>query len=515
MADYTAPFHKPHMRTEEFDEMKRKYIEKHGYSVTIPGPEDIIHVRAEKPMTPEEEYHWKKKNDKHFTKDRYEEIKYMKKKRKEKFLAMLASPSPKIVDSRSAIITSVDDAQDAASTVAAAGTMAYAVAPKAAKKVIAGPLGWLMMAGDALNWINKKLSPEQRMIQTKKRTEVATKNGPKSSKAKVDMEKAKAKLPEGSPQAKRLDRADKAVKGLKGGGWKGKAIEALQTTDNVYGKGVCLGPLVSLPYDVAAAIVRSASGEKVGVKKPEVDVGHWGRAARKVVRDWLAFEGIPKHYRKEEHHSPIVITDHYDAMSTIFSDEEIVVMRSILFLANQVIHMTSAEIDPLDIDVPLHELEIRAPFPTNILTLEVIEELGDRPEDGCAWPATGEMWSNMQDLLEQSAGHITDNYNDYCIRNAHSSVGWSVSRLSLDAAFYSIENLTGVPVCQIEDAPTYSVINSLQWLNFCVDRELTAEQEGKFAAWLQRCDDENYTPSGKEAVFFAERHCGFSFVQMI
>lgn len=513
MADWLAPFHRPNMPTAEFDKLKADYIRKHGHTITIPGLEDVFHFKAEKPLTDEETYHWRHKHDTFFTADRYEEIRHMKQKRKDQFLSMLGSPSPRILNSRSAIMTSLDDAQDALSVLSSIGTLVYMAGGKAVRGLVGGPLGWLLGANDALNFVNKAMAPEQRMMAHKKRTEKATKNSPKSSKTKLDVGKKLKDIKTTDWEKHRLEKVDKNMKLFKGGNWKGKAIEALQVTDNVYGQGISLGSLMNLPYDLLSSYVRLRRGEQINIKYPTVDVKHWGRVARKLVRDWLAFEGSPEHYFKEEHHSPIVRTKHQGGPSTFLNDSDYSQMYIAMFLAQQTIHMTSDIINPLDMDHDVTDLELMAPVPTNVLTLEVITEEGDRPEDGCSWPATGEKWSNARDLIEESSVNITDNMNSYCQRNAHSVTGWAASRHSTDAALYGLENLAGHGTIGIENNPSYRAVNSLQWLNYCVDQDLSSEQKRIFGDWLQRCDDKNYTPTGKEVLLFAERHCGFSFVQ--
>lgn len=515
MADYLAPFHRPHMPTAEFREMKRKYIEKHGYTLTIPGIEDVFHFGTEKPLTDQEKYHWKAKNWNFFDPDRHEEIKYMKKRRKDAFLAMLGSPSPYIFNARAAIIGTIDDAQDALSTLAVVGTLAYYGGGQLIRNFIRGPLGWTMAAGDALNFLNRMVAPEQRMIKRKKLTEATARHNLKSSQTKLSLKHKLQAAKTKDWEIARLKRVQKEMYSLEKGGWRGAIIEALQVTDNVYGKGISLGALMNLPYDLGAAIVRGAMGQTVHIKKPDIDVGHWGRVARKLVRNWLAFEGIPEYYRKEEHHSPVVVTEHAGGMNTIFSDQDRAQMHVALFLANQVAHMTADQIDPLDMGPSISDIELRAPMPDNILTLEVIEEAGDRPEDGCTWPATGEKWSNAVDLIEQSSANITANINDYAKRNNHSVVGWASTKLAIDASFYSLENMTGTGTIQIEHSPSYRAVNALQWLNFCTEGEIPESQGRIFAQWLQRCDDQNYTPNAREVVEFAERYCGINFVQMV
>jgi len=514
MAEWSAPFHRPHMPSAEFDRLKAEYIKKHGYTITIPGIQDIFHLGIEKPMTAAEEKNWRDKNYRAFTPERYEEIKHIKQRRKEVFLAMLSSPSPRILNSRSSIITAIDDAQDALSTLSAVGTLMYMAAGAGVRKLITGPLGWVMGANDALNFVNKAIAPEQRMLQRKKLTETATGKTLKTSRAKWDIRGRLKKVKEKTAKAERLARVNRNVEALKRGGWRSKIIEALQTSDNVYGLGISLGAVMNLPYDAISGAVRAYTGEEVHVKMPAVDVGFWGRAARKLARNWLAFEGIPREYRYIEHHSPAVeVTGTAGPESVVSRDLELG-MRIALFLAQQVAHMTADEVDPLDMDLSISDIKLRAPEPINILTREVIEEAGDRIEDGIAWPATGEKWSNAKELIEESSKHITDNMNAYTKDNAHSITGWAVAKHATEAAFYSLENVAGTGGIQIEHNPSYRVINSLQWLNFVHEDNITDEQKRMFADYLQRCDNENYTPHAKEVVQYAREYCGFDFVQM-
>jgi len=513
MADYTAPFHMPHMTSEEFDKRKAEYIKKHGYTVTIPGPEDIIHYPTEKPMTPQEELAWKKKAYNQFTPERKEEIEYIKKRRKEKYLAMLGSPTPKVLNSRASIITAVDDAQDATSVTAAAGTLMYMAASKGVKKIIAGPLGFITKAASALNFVNKALIPEHRLAKTKKDMEKATKNGTKSSKAKMRTEEKMKKQGLSPKQIKRAQNMAKEAAKLKGGGWKGKAIEGLQVTDNVYGKGISLGPLMSLPEQFASGVARAAAGKTVHLKKPDIDVGHWGRVAQKAARDWLAFGVLGEFHTKEEHHSPMALFQYPGVLSSFMNDEELAQMHIALFLSHQINHMTAGTIDPLAGELSIEDIELKAPEPTNILTLEVIRELGDDPRESCVWPSTGETWSNAADLIGESAGQLTESLNEYLARNAHNVLGWAVEKHAVAAGLYSLENIGGTGILEIEPTPTSRAINSLQNANFCLDEEITSGQEQIFAQWLQRCDDKDYTPNTREVLDFAQRHCGFTFVQ--
>jgi hypothetical protein len=324
MADWTAPFHKPHMPTDEFNELRKKYVEKHGYTVTIPGLEDVFKFKAENPLTAEEQYHWKNKNQSFFDKDRYEEIRYMKQRRKDKFLSMLSSPSPHIFGARAAIITSLDDTQDALSTLSGIGTLAYMGSGALMKKIIKGPLGWLMAAENAINYVTKGLSPELRPMADKPDRERTTEKGAKARQAKVA----------------------KTERMLKAGKWQGKLIETAQTTDNIFGTGISLGALMNLPVDFVSGFVRTVALQKVDMKFPTIDIPHWQRVARKNTRDFAALEAIRRTYLTQERRSPVVTIKHDVGIESVLSDQEIAEAYVALFLSTQVMHMTADTYDP-------------------------------------------------------------------------------------------------------------------------------------------------------------------------
>jgi hypothetical protein len=479
------------MPTWEFNQLRREYIRKYGYTVTIPGLEDVFRFKVEKPLTAEEEVRWKKKDYKFFGPDRYEEIRHMKQRRKEKYLAMLSSPSPDIFGARAALICSLDDAQDALSTLSGIGTLAYMGSGALMKKIIKGPLGWLMTAESAINYVTRGLSPELRPLTKKPDRERATEKGAKARQARV----------------KKTERM------LKAGKWQGKLIETAQTTDNIFGVGLALGPLMNLPVDFVSGFVRTIALQKVGMKFPTIDIPHWQRVARKNTRNFAALQAIRQTYDKDEHHSPVVRTTHRGGVETILTDAEMSEVHVALFLSTQTMHMMASTYDPLDCNVPHDTIELRAPLPTNILTLEVIKEAGDDPEEGSLWPATGEKWSNARDLVEESSPIMRDNLNSYCRRNAHSETGRCVSSYSVDAGLYNCENFAGLQSVDIEHTPTSRTVSTIQNLNFCIDQDLSSRQRQGFADYLQRCNDRNYTPGMREIQSHAQSQCGFGFVQ--
>ena len=272
---------------------------------------------------------------------------------------------------------------------------------------------------------------------------------------------------------------------------------------------------MNLPVDFVSGFVRTILLQKTDMKFPTIDIPHWQRVARKNTRDFSTLQSIRRTYVTEERHSPVVRTTHKLGIESVLSESDIEQAHVALFLATQTMHAMADTYDPSNLNLPHDQLELKAPLPTNVLTLEVIEEAGDDPEEGSLWPATGEKWSNARDLVEESAPILKDNLNAYCERNAHSEIGRCVSGYSVDAALYNCESFAGRGTVKIEHTPASRAISSLQTLNFCVDQDLTSGQKQIFAEYLQRCNDQNYIPGTREILDHAERHCGFSFVQFV
>ena len=153
MPDWSAPFAIPKYTSAEFRKMKADYVAKHGYTITFPGLYDIVKIPIEKPMTEQEKYDWSRGSYGEFSETRLYEIQRMKKKRKDKFLAMLASPAPEVVTNAGIFMTAIDNAQDALYTIGVLGILGARFMPPPITAALALPIGAVMTAAGALNII--------------------------------------------------------------------------------------------------------------------------------------------------------------------------------------------------------------------------------------------------------------------------------------------------------------------------------------------------------------------------
>ena len=412
MPDWTGSFHRPHMTTEKFMKMKADYIAKNGYTITVPGLSDIIKIPIEKPMTENEVKAWKRRDYKSFSPERYEEIKRMKQKRRDKFLAMLASPTPHIVNNVGSIMTSIDDAQDCLATLAWIGMLAIKTAPRIMGKFIAGPVGWMVAASEMLNTLQRFGLNKIPALETQTAMWKGQHASTTSRKARV---KTTAKTMKWAPSKYRL-------------------IEAAQVTRDIFGYGLCLGPLVGFAIQSVTGPYRRITGAKVNVKVPWPDLHHWGKIARRY-----------------KHSVPA-----YIASGLQTDDEEVMLITIANYLSQQELLVSTQNWNALDNVENIDEIEKLAPVPQNPLTLEVIEEEGIPLKDLIGWPHSSKPWAMMTDImneLEQPCNQFQDDFIEL-----HKNDWWSYAfgALNNEATCYTFTTAEGEG--QVEYSYTASAV---------------------------------------------------------
>jgi len=356
MPDWTAPFHTPKLSDDEYKRQKAAYTAKHGHTITIPGLFDIIKIRTEEPMTALEDYWWKRKQWDKFGPVRLEEVRKQKQKRKERYMAMLASPTPAIMQNAGTIMCAIDDAQDAISTMACIGQLAKKVGPRIVGRYLKGPTGMLILASDCLNMVQQTAQYCMMPMYGKRGGEDLARGSPKLGKSRLKKAfNTQGRLPT-----------------------KGDWIQGLQTTEQVFGFGISLGPIVGLAQDIMWASVRARPGEFVDIKFPIPDLKEWVAKSMRFVKSASALFGH------------LWSTD----------DDDILLWTSAVNLSFQTLMSYTQDWNPLEQLDEVEFLELQAPVPQNTLTLEVIDEGPIPLQACCGWPQTNEMWSTIHDLMD-------------------------------------------------------------------------------------------------------------------
>lgn len=469
MPDWTAPFQMPRMTTEQFKQKKKEYVAKHGYRYSIPGFDDIFHLGIEKSISPEEDKLWKTGRKDEIPPERRDEIYYIKANRKRRYLDMLGSPLPEILENRVALLTAIDDAQDALSTLAVTGMVAARALPGAYRLAVLAGSGWIMIASQCLNLATFGLAPEQIALSRKRMQDNLTKDNPFNKKARVKL-------------AKRLKNGKVGM---------GAVIEAAQTTDQVFGIGISLGAVMSLPINIIAGSVRLISGEPLYVTYPVPYLPHWIGRAKKLWQATMITMGLSAG------------TDDMELTTHILATNALIQMD----LSHSGFWNPFNYIDNFD------EIEIAVPGPEKGYLLDMLNETDPDWRETLKWPSTGKRWSGVNELAESTHENITNNLKKYCYRQKHSELGFIASQNACLAGMNILQRLEGKGSVEYDYTAWSKTIHALLDQGYIPPANLSESQKTCFTDWLEAHERSGSCPTTPEALSYAKHNCGWEFLR--
>jgi hypothetical protein len=235
----------PKFTTEEFDKRRIQYQAKYGNTVNVPGFNDVIHILPATKISTEEmaAHRWAQKRGLPSTLNE-EQLKLLTIK-KFRYLRALSSPAPTWLRTYGSVATAMDNVEDALVTLYWTGRLAVSIAPRLLGKAVP-VLGWALIGSDILNLANLSVWAGALRRGCKSLHGQALKSNPFSAEARAE-------------QALRLK---KRTPGF------GAILETLQTTDQLFGVGLCLGGLMGLVQDAALKAVDVFSAEPFKPPKP-------------------------------------------------------------------------------------------------------------------------------------------------------------------------------------------------------------------------------------------------------
>ena len=512
MPDWTEPFHLPQISDKTFREKQKAYVKKYGYRYSIPGFDDVFHLGFEKPITDTEQDIWKRKAYKELPEGRYEELKYLKEKKRNQYLNMLGSPQPEIFQNRGSLIGSIDDAQDAMSVAACLGAVAAKTLPKVLSKAILGPVGWIAGAAELLNLAMEYIIPERRLIQRKRIQDELTDDNPWSKKARL----------------KRAKNLSKAHIGY------GKLLEAGQVAKDVFGYGISLGAVMNLPLDIITGAARRAMGQKVEVKYPIPDINIWQKRIMKGLKALVLNQNMDPSPRLEEHSAELVLANLGPQLIQSYTTgwqppDEAVDSRldEVLELEVPGWHpydyahvpmnyklekLRTPGWHPIDNIQDIAMVESEAPRPTNVLTLEVIEEEDPDGINAIGWPTTGQRWSTMYDIIDTTSQPMTKKFQEYCDMMKHRWKGFVAAGNATDSLFHFIYCLEVRGNLEYDYTTVCKVLHSLLNANYRFPDDLEYRKRRCFADFIKSYSDQDLCPSVYDCILYVKAHCGFEFI---
>lgn len=461
------PVKMPRFTTEEFREMKAKYVAKWGYKLHIPDFDDVFKYDLTPEPSQEELRLYKKGDVAALGEVRYAAIQRLMNEKREKFMRMLASPTPDIVHNISSIMTTLDDINDVLGTIAMVGRIAARFLPKVASKFITGPAGWALLGADIAN-IGMELSRlpfAAHKIQAELHNTV--KDHPLSKKAKL------CRL----NKLKRLRLS------------KGEVIEALQTTENMFGIGISLGPLMGLVYDIPAALYHHIRGEKVAIKGKRWDFLFSDRVWANNLRSMgTLFVGLPPELDQDLTKSMIAAN-----------------------LSTQLADTVRPDGGPIDAIENINGIAVPARTPEYPSTRSIIEdELGD-PEANTGWVYNSKKYIEVTDPFNFYKDTIQENVTAWRKRNTRSTEGMVGAQNAIEAGLNIMGNLNDYPCVLYEYDCTTNAMLKLMNQGYRYPTHATTEQVQCFhqqvEAFCRLYGDVSY----QDAQLIGNAICGFEF----
>lgn len=454
MPDWTAPFHLPKFTDAEFKAMRQKYAAKYGYTVEVPGLSEIIRTDPFERMTFEEIRAWKRRDYEFFSPGRYYDIRQMKQRKKERFLRMLASPTPDIIMHIGSIMTSLDDCQDALITIGYLGKVVARMLPKTLGKAFLGPVGWVLAAADLMRFCTIVSAVSKGSIKGQRRLEAITNKDNKALKAKIRKLK---RLRDITPHFSDI-------------------IQILQTTEQIFGFGVCLGPILGLAQDLFSGFIRTVMGQTVHFKAPPTTLPVWLQS----VCDALKGAGY-------------VLSNPFETDEPMLTD---VIVAA--YIGNQVMAPILKQWHPFDNVPNIQDLHFMAPIPKDPLTIEIIEEEGFEVLATCGWPHNNQMWTTMDSFVESSADIASDNLRHMIDLNKDNRRGDLIGQMANEIALQSMANLVGEENVVYDYSAANKAAGVMLYNGYHISEDATDEQIKLLTDWLDEFDAIEEHPDFKE-----------------
>jgi len=467
--DYPVKLHR--WTSEEFKQKQAEYVAKHGYRITIPAYDDILHLTWNPEPTEEELKLYREKDKEALGPYRYNQIATTMAKKRQAFLNILGSPSPSWIHNFGTTMTFLDDINDALGTAGVLARTLGHLLPAAAAKVALGPAGWLFTAAEIAGL---GLTLSRTPFKTKRIQHVL--NEP----ASLNPLSKKARL----RRMRKLARLELS---------KGEIIEALQVTDNLFGIGMCLGGIVGLVYDIPAGLYRHIRGEKVtiyGLPAPLLWFDrHWSRALKAAAAFFMPG-------------NPYTDADRERAMYAVNQSAQ---------MAQSLLKDTAA----LDYVPDAHEIQIPAPGLRHPSTRDIIIEAGYDPEAGNNFPWSDTRWMGVTDFWENHRDGIIGNVKDWYSRNRTDLSKYPASQNAVEAAPSMMALMEGPDSVETDYDLVTSSLLKLMNNQFRFPEDCTDEQAEKWARLMNQYDGWDISDPQRLAQQIAHEECGFDFTTKV
>jgi len=430
----------PKFTTAEFNKRRREYQARYGNEVNIPGFSDIIHL-IPKEVIPAEQFaahKWAMARGlpSPLTQRQLNTLQY----KKFRFIKALASATPTWLKTIGAVSTVLDNVEDALVTVVVLGRIAAKIAPRLLGRMVPG-LGWVLLGSDILNAANIISWVTFAAKGAKRKVEGLGEKNPFHAKAAAN-------------RALKLKRVIPSF---------GEYLEVLQTTDQLFGVGLCLGGLMGMVTDLASKRPQEELAQKLKTFRADADINDilgWsykefgadvGKLKTQITDNWQNFKN--EAYRLKEwdiktredvgkfiddkaketwgwiSSVPATASSWFSntligsmIMSTgkdTFLKEDHTKAYIMLDSAIQGLMPWWIENDPLSAFSDLRSFKFRAPEPADPATIDLLNESQPGWQNTVKWPWLDKEYATIEEIIFTYAPMIKDSFQAYALNHRH------------------------------------------------------------------------------------------------
>jgi len=490
---FESPITLPRFSTEEFEKKRAEYAAAHGYQVHIPAFDEIFKWYVIKEPDAMEVALWKKKDIATLGEKRYSDISTLFAQKRARYERILQSPSPAWLRNASSALTFIDDVNDTLGTLGVVARTIAHVLPKTLSKVAMGPAGWLFLAADVTNVammiariplkmlgalvgdvspLAMALTPlpyKTRRLQHE--LHATLRNHPFSKKARLR-------------RIEKLKRLRLSVPEL---------IEGLQTTDNMFGYGLCLGPIMGLLYDIPSGLYHHIKGETVtitGLPTPLLWFDRiWSNAMKSIVELYYGF--------------PPILDEELDKAAVAFN------------MGTQVMQTVHGQIAAFDLYPDIEGVQLRPRVPEHPSTREVISEYGNDPDKQVGWPSTDTFYIDASHHWENNREEIASSVRKWMVRGKDSSQTMVAAQNAVAAGQMALANLCGVEALEWEYEPVTATLLKLYNEGYTFPPTVELEDVQAWAAHITKLAMSDGTVDIRVALDIAKYEHNFYFTTEI
>lgn len=523
----------PTFTDDKFLAQKAEYIKDHGYSITLPTFRDVVHIGLHKPMTQQEKSLWYAGQRWKIPKSRQIELNYQKERSRERYQKYLASPIPNVITNITSVLTAIDDAQDAIISLACLGRIACKFLPGILVRALAWPIGLLWLISTIMALLMGPAACALNPMACKRYMRMKLAMRAKSLKG------ASRTLKDRAGALAKYEKARMAA-GLKGYATSGgflpsfsEGIQVLQTTDQIFGVGISIGPVFGMAYDLISGGVRWVSGQDVVFKNAPSDVevykkatdkyhtyARWKRPTTKMTRsEFLSWKdkkirsgtwGVRSLQHDAIHRATRLHQFGYGIERRTNWTEE-TALYGLAEFAGQGVKSILNHWDPVSQVEGLEHIEIEGYNEPNPLVEEMLTEEGLNFEDHIGWPSVNKRWATYEELQTSIAPVAAGNIRNMT-KNCPDERLKAISEMSATASgLQMISLITGEQNMEVQHHAAIDIAETLLDKRYSFPRSVTQAQMNEFALWTQAHEDNNSRPTLREILGYAKNSLGFEF----